>query len=113
MNWMKTLFGLVALTFSLSANSQGSATNATITSLYINASYSMVFIGVNVTKTSNPACSIGGFAFVLPLTASSTVDNQMLALLIAARSSQTPVTLTGTGTCTVYSDVETLQTESF
>jgi hypothetical protein len=69
----------------------------------------MVFISVHSPKTSNPACSTNGtWAFVLPLTTS--LQTQMFAALLSARSSGANVTLVGSGVCDTYSNVETLVT---
>lgn len=70
----------------------------------------MVFIEIaNGTKENNPSCSTSGpgtWSFVLPLT--TTIQQQMFALLLKARESYDPVTLVGNGLCDTYDTVETL-----
>jgi hypothetical protein len=92
----------------------GQVTGAQITSLYINTGASMVFISTSLAPNGSPACSsytAGPNAFVLPLT--STLASQILALILSARATQTPVSLTGNGLCDTYSDVETLLTITY
>jgi|ERR1700730_8769825 hypothetical protein len=114
MKWINTLAVLCAVGLSGTASASGSVTNATITSLYINYGYNMVFISVNVAPTGSPACSAytaGPSAFVLSLT--TNLGSQMLALLLSARATQTPITMTGNGLCDTYSDVESLATVAY
>jgi hypothetical protein len=100
------ILGAIGLAATASA---GSVTGATITQLQIGTVYNEVFVSVNVSKTGNPSCSANGeFSFVLPLT--TAIENQELALLLSARATGAPVTLTGSGLCDVYSSVETLVT---
>jgi hypothetical protein len=103
-----TLLGAIGLSATAAASGQ---VTGQITGLYVNTAYNMVFISVNVAPTGSPACSAyttGPNAFVMSL--ATTLGNQMLALLLSARATQTPVTLTGNGLCDTYSDVETLAT---
>jgi hypothetical protein len=105
--WTRALIALGAICFSSVALSAGSVTNATITQIQISTTYSEVFIAVNVAKTSNPSCSANGtFGFVLPLTTS--LENQMLAVLLSIRATGSHVSLTGSGLCDTYPSVETL-----
>ena len=105
---IKTTAVLGAITLSATA-SAGSSTGATITHIYFGNSYgSFVFIEVSAAKTGNPSCSSNTtWGFVLPLT--TTLENQMLAVVLAARTTNAPVTLTGSGLCDTYSNVETLE----
>ena len=104
----KTLVALGAMIVSVAASAQGSVSGATITSLGFNNEIpNAVFISINIGKTNNPACSTNtAWSFILPLT--TTFENQMLAGLLAARATGTPVTLNGTGACSTYSNLETL-----
>lgn len=99
---------LVMLGFSSGALA-GSVTGATITGLTMSTGDgAMMFVTVNVSKTSNPACSTSGsYAFVLSL--ANAYENQMSAMLLSARALGTTVNLTGSGLCDVYSTVETLE----
>jgi len=68
----------------------------------------IVFISVDHSKGSLPACHTNtAWAFVLPIT--SDQDKKIYALLLAARATQTPVTLSGSGTCDTFYNVESLQ----
>ena len=92
---------------SLSATA-GAITGATITQIQIATNNTGAFIAFSVAKTSNPACSSNpNWSFYLPLT--TPLENQMLALILAARASGSPVTLEGSGVCDAYPTVETLQ----
>jgi hypothetical protein len=98
---------MIAMSASIAA-SAGSVTGATITGLGMNpGSGSVVWVSVNVSKSSNPACSTNStWGFVLPLT--TTLENQFLALLVSARATQTPVSLSGNGLCDTFGGIETL-----
>ena len=110
--WIKTLVALSAIGLSSTA-SAGSVTGATIAAIFVDGAYgSMVFVSLNAAKSDNPSCSTSStYGFVLPLT--TALDNQMLALLLAARTSHATVTLTGDGACDTYSNVETMISVSF
>jgi hypothetical protein len=86
----------------------GSVTGATITQIQIATNYTGAFISFSVAKVSNPSCSSNpNWSFFLPLT--TTLENQMLALMLAARASDSPVTFIGSGVCDQFSTVETLE----
>ncbi|SRR5258708_11485694 len=105
----KILAALVVATGLAATASAGTVTGATITQLQIQTTYNEVFIAISAAKTGNPSCSANGsYGFVLPLT--TALENQMLATLLAARASNTPVTLTGSGFCDTYPSIETLVT---
>jgi hypothetical protein len=101
------LVPLAAMMFSTAASAT-TVNGAIITGISIDTqSGNVAFIQVNVTKTNNPACSTSPFAYVLPLT--TTLENQFLAVLLAARAAQAPVQgLTGNGLCDVFGNTETL-----
>jgi hypothetical protein len=91
-----------------SASAAGSVTGAVITGIGIDWQLgNMAFISVNIPVSGSPACHINGsWAFVLPL--STPPQTSMLAQLLAARATQTPVSLQGNGLCDTWGDVETL-----
>jgi hypothetical protein len=99
---------LGTMAFPNSAHAFGQVSGGVITSIYINPNYgALAFISISGTKSSNPSCSTNtSFQYVLSL--SGAESNQLFSMLLAARVSQTPVTLMGTGACDLYSDVETL-----
>lgn len=73
-----------------------------------NGAQDVLFITVDKAKDSQPACHTNGnWAYVLPL--SSDQNKKIYAMLLAARASQMPVTLTGNNACSVFSGIETLQ----
>jgi hypothetical protein len=99
---------LAVMLFSTAASAT-SVSGAIITGIAIDTqSGNFAFIQISVAKgTTNPACSTSSFAFVLPLT--TTLENQFLAVLLAARAAQAPVqSLLGSGQCDVQANVETL-----
>jgi hypothetical protein len=107
---IKTLVLLGAMSVSVAASA--STVTATITRLVMGTGYGdYVFIELSAAKTGNPACSTSGFGFVLPL--ASATENQMLALLLSARATQTPMYLIGTGACSNFGNVETLGTVEY
>ena len=104
------VLGCVAMTMAFStASHAGSVTDAVITKLAVNKQFGdIVFISVTLTKDSTPACHTNGsWTFVMPLT--SEQDKKYYALLLAARTTQTPVTLVGTSTCDHFGSIESLQ----
>ena len=86
-----------------------STTTGVLNSVGLNSSIgNFVFISINAAKSSNPACDTSTtWGYVLPL-ANTPPDNQLLAMLLSARTTQTPITLTGSGDCGVYPGIETL-----
>jgi hypothetical protein len=103
---VKVLALVGAFGLSSVASANGSVSNALVTSIYINLQLgSLAFVTVNTTKTNNPSCSASN-QFVLQL--GSSIQNQFLALLLTARTAQTPVSLIGEGTCSAYGGVEDL-----
>jgi hypothetical protein len=109
MNVLRQALAIVALMGVSVCATAGSANGALITGIGIDTDIgSVAFISINVAKSNNPACSTSTtVSFVLPL--GTALENQMLALLLAARASQTPVgNLTGNGLCTTYAGIETL-----
>lgn len=86
--------------------------SGTVASIYVNESLGAVaYIVMNGAKASNPACSTGPYAFVLSLTNGDAP--QQFAMLLTARTTQMPVTLTGDGACDLVSGAETLWVVSF
>jgi hypothetical protein len=106
-------FSLVALILCSSGTFAGEVTDAVITKLLINKSYGeTVFILVDKSKSNIPACHVNGsWTYVLSVT--TELDKKMYALLLAARASQTPVTLNGSGACDVFGSIESLQTAGY
>ncbi len=104
---IKSLLILTAVGLSATA-SGGAVTGATITQLEIATQYNMVMVALSVLPTGSPSCVTNStWSFALPLT--TPVENQMLALLLSARATGTPVQLIGSGACDTYSGIETLQ----
>jgi len=107
MNWIKTLAFLGATGLS-ATSAAGSFTGATITQIQISTPTTGAYISFSVPKTLNPACSSNpNWSFFLPLL--TPLENQMLALILAARAADQPVTLIGSGVCDEISNVETLE----
>jgi hypothetical protein len=107
---MKRMFSVLALGL-LCVSQQsyaGSVSNATITSVAIFQQIGdLMFVSTNQAVNSPPSCSNNaGFTFVVSL--STAVGQQTMAVLLAARSAQASVTISGSGACDLYSNVETL-----
>lgn len=65
----------------------------------------VVFIQLDTPKTNSPTCQTNAWSFVLSL-ADATSKN-MYAMLLAAKTTQTPVRVRGVGQCNVFSSIET------
>jgi hypothetical protein len=101
------------LAFSANLAKAGEVAGGTIVAVEASTiDQNMVFIEVSGTKTGNPSCSTNStWQFVLSLANATT--NAMLVEIITARTTATPVTVYGAGTCSAYSTVEDLQTIVF
>ena len=86
----------------------GDVLDTTVTRLAIVKTHGdIVFIKVDKPKDSAPACQVNlSWEYVMPLV--SEQDKKMYAMLLAARVSQTPVSLNGTGGCNHFASIETL-----
>jgi hypothetical protein len=86
----------------------GVAADTAVTSLGIDsAAGNQVLIAINSAKSGGPACSSNGtWAFVLPL--ETPAQRHMFTILLQARTSESPITLLGSGLCDASATVETL-----
>ena len=67
----------------------------------------ILFIKTDKSKTSLPGCHTNlSWDFVMPLVTEH--DKKLYAMLLAARAAQTPVSLTGAGTCDHFGSIESL-----
>jgi len=67
----------------------------------------ILFIKTDKSKSGLPGCHTNlSWDYVMPLTTEH--DKKLYALVMAARASQTPVSLNGTGTCDHFGSVESL-----
>jgi len=102
---MKKLFAAICMMGLSGIASAGSVTGATITSLGVFQGIGdYLFITVNQ-SISGTTCSTNSFQFVLSL--STTVGQQTMAMLLTARASGIPVSITGSGSCVDSSEVVT------
>lgn len=113
---MKKRAALVAaclMAFSTAAFPSGTVTNATITGVTMFGSIGdVLFVNTNQTVGTPASCSTNSsFQFVVSL--SNATGQQMMALLLAARAAQAPVQISGTGTCSVYGNVETINVATY
>jgi hypothetical protein len=68
----------------------------------------IAFIKLDKTKDSPPSCHTNlSWDYVMTLT--SEQDKKMYALLLTARTTQTPVSINGAGNCQPFGSVETLE----
>lgn len=102
-----TVFLMVSMSSSLSK--AGNVYDTVITKLSIGKQHGdVVFILVDKAKDSTPSCHVNSsWTYVMPLT--SEQDKKMYAMLLAARSAQTPVNFNGNGACDAFSGIESLQ----
>ena len=105
----RLLAGVLGALCLSSAAFAGQAGSVTITHVLIGPVFgNMIFVSVSGAVAGPPACSDNtAWSFVLPLT--TPLENQMLAILLTAQATKSTVTITGTGQCDVYNNVETLQ----
>ena len=67
----------------------------------------ILFIKTDKSKTSLPGCHVNlSWDFVMPLVTEH--DKKFYAMLLAARAAQTPVSLSGAGTCDHFGSIESL-----
>lgn len=67
----------------------------------------ILFIKTDKSKTSLPSCHSNlSWDYVMPLV--NEHDKKLYALLLSARAAQTPVSLSGAGTCDHFGSVESL-----
>ena len=111
----KTLaYGLLLLAcMTAKGVSAGDVNDAVITKIAISKGLGdILFILVDKPKGSTPACHSNlSWTYVLPL--STELDKKIYALLLTARSTQAPITFSGTGQCEVFGSIETLQTAAY
>jgi hypothetical protein len=102
---------VLSLTLLSAGTFAGTASNALIVTLGIDdGAPNILFIRVDRAKDAGtePSCHTNGsWNYVRPLV--SEQDKKVYAMLLAAKSTQTPVTLIGTTNCAAYSGIETLQ----
>ncbi len=90
-----------------SAAPAGQSQGATIVGIAIYSSANVAYIQINQAISGSPSCSAVSTSFAFPL--GTSLANQILALLIAARAGGTPVTtLAGNGACDTVNGYETL-----
>lgn len=66
----------------------------------------MVFIKTDKSKATVPACQTNlSWDFVMPLATEH--DKKIYAILLSARATQTPVSLSGSGNCDTFGSIET------
>jgi hypothetical protein len=106
MKWMKQILALCVLTVPAAAFAAGSA-SGTVT-VEITATYGdVVLVKTSGAKSSNPCgTGLGGWYFLLPKT--SAFYDDLFTLLVQAHTAGASVTVTGTGTCSINSDIETI-----
>jgi len=105
----KVLFaaGLMFLCSALPAQA-GEVLNAIVVRLANEKTYGdILFIKTDKAKTNFPGCQINlSWDFVMPLV--SEQDKKLYAMVLAARATQTPVSLIGAGTCDHFGSIESL-----
>ena len=109
MRSIKRLAAMCALALPVMAFGQGTATG-TITHLMISGTFGdLVYIELSGTKTSNPTCSTDSpWQFLLPRNNTEQFYTDMLNMLYSAYNKGGSVTITGVGSCTVSTTLETI-----
>ncbi len=106
MKWMKQVLALCVLTLPAAAFAAGSS-SGTVT-LEVTATYGdVVLVKTSGAKSGNPCGNgLGGWYFLLPKT--SAFYDDLFTLLVSAHQAGSSVTVTGTGTCSINSNIETI-----
>lgn len=107
---MRRVFSAVILFLLLpmSALAGSSVVQVKVTNLAINKTYgNLVFIQVSGIPSGAPVCSNSSWHYTLSL--GNTSDKELYAMLLMAYSTGVPVNITGTGTCSQVSFVESLE----
>lgn len=109
MRKIRKLAASCALALPMMAFGQGTATG-TITHLMISGTFGdLVYIELSGTKSSNPSCSTDSpWQFLLPRNNTEQFYTDMLNMLLNAYNKGTSVTITGIGSCTVSTTLETI-----
>ena len=106
---MKTFRKVAAAALCLLASSfacAGGTQTGTVNQLIVRASDGLIILWLNGTASGRPACATIGYWMIK--NENSTAGKQQLAQLMMARALGIPVTVTGAGTCTRWSDGEDL-----
>jgi hypothetical protein len=100
---------LSSLLFAKPASAVGLAQHVTITQLHIRKSIGeVVFVRLSAAPATPGSCvSIGG-PWHFSLAVNSEVGKKMLAVLVAAKASGALVTIDGTGLCSEYGGIESM-----
>jgi hypothetical protein len=102
--WMS----IATLILPMTAFAGGQVNRATIVNMAINKSYgNFVFIQTSITPTGAAVCANSSWQFTLSL--SNPGDSQLYAMLLTAYASGALVNITGTGACSEYPTVESVQ----
>lgn len=107
---MRRVFSAVVLFLLLpvSTLAGSSVSQVKVTNLAINKAYgNLVFIQVSSIPSGAPVCSNSSWHYTLSL--GNPGDKELYAMLLMAYSTGVPVNITGAGTCSEVSFVESLQ----
>lgn len=109
MIFVNALAAFGATTFAEGAWANGSTTGI-ITSVYVNRQLGNVaFIGMSTAKSNSPSCQTNlNFQYVLDMSTADPNAAQLFTMILAARTAQLSITLTGEGTCSVFAGTEDL-----
>lgn len=108
---MKKLFclGILAFSFAEPALAVGVAQHATIVKMHVRRSIGeVVFLQLSVAPTGSPSCATAAWTWHFSFPTSTEAGKKLLAMLLAAQAQGAPVTIDGTGTCSDYAGVESL-----
>jgi hypothetical protein len=107
----RKLASVFALGLSLAtpAYAAGLAQHVTITTLHLRRSLGeVVFVKLSAVPKGSAPCVVPGAPWHFSLPVSTEVGKKMLATLIVAHAQGTPVTLDGTGNCSEYGGIESM-----
>jgi hypothetical protein len=94
---------VVALLFQSSPAGASTVGGGVVTGIYVNGG-GVALIDTTGTRTTPPACSTSYWAFSI----STTTGQAMLAQLLTAMHTKSPVDLVGTANCSAWPDRETI-----
>jgi hypothetical protein len=108
MKTVKVLAVVIMVAWSSLSLAQSHINGGTVQNVAIYPSLgNLLFIVASGSEVGRPACSTNAFNYVVSL--STPLGQQIMAVLLSARVSQTPIAgIQGTGYCDLFSNSETL-----
>lgn len=106
--WLRMSLLSAFLAVATTVHAAGSTTNTTITQISLNSSFGdFIWIQTATAPTGSPTCAASPWNFTLSL--DTTIGKNQYAVLLSALATGQTVILVGTGACSDWGNVESLQ----